>query len=394
MMGSARPSRRKRRRPGARPGAAGVPHSRPTLDREDVRAVAATLRSGSLGRGAECAHFERELAACLGQRHCTATASGTAALHLALLALGAGPRTEVILPSYACTALLNAVHYTGAKPLVVDVEPGHWNVSPEEVARVISRRTRAVIAPHAFGSPADVRTIRRLGVKVIEDCATSLGALSDDGRPVGEAGDVAVTSFYATKLLTTGHGGALLTSDAHLRDIVENLVNFDNRDDYIVRYNAAMSDFQAALGRAQLRRLPHWLAARARLAARYQRELADLPLTVQSVRPGCAHGWFRFLIAVTPARRDALERHLAARGIEAKRPVYRPLHRYLGLSAGRYPATEEAHQTVLSLPLYPTLKEAEVARVARAVREFLTTGPTRRASGRTGSWEATEHGPD
>src|SRR5262245_30539920 len=178
-----------------------IPHSRPTLGHEEERAAVRALRSGMVGGGEEVDRFERELEAFVGAGRATAVHTGSAALHLALLGLGVGPGDRVVLPSYVCAAVLNAVHYTGAEPILADVSPESANLDPDDVRKRLRAGTKAIIAPHLFGRPAPIRELRRLGVPVVEDCAMALGA------KVGREGEVAIFSFYATKMIATGHGG-------------------------------------------------------------------------------------------------------------------------------------------------------------------------------------------
>ena len=331
-----------------------IPHSRPSLGREEERAVLRVLRSGMVGGGEEVERFEAELAARVGVRGAVAVHSGSAALHLALLGLGVKPGDRVLVPSYACAAVLNAVRQAGAREILADVDPATCNLTAALVRRRLRARTAAVVVPHLLGRAAPVAEIRRLGVPVVEDCAMSLGG------ETGRAGDAAVFSFYATKMAATGHGGALASGDRRLVERVRDLVAYDNRDDYRPRFNARMSGLAAALGRAQLRRLPDFVKRRRRIAEYYYRTagLGEAP-------PG--HVFYRFTVRARSVERFV--RYLAARGVEGKRPVYRPLHTYFPAASGEFSGADELHRTVVSVPCYPALRPGEVERVARALRE-------------------------
>jgi dTDP-4-amino-4,6-dideoxygalactose transaminase len=333
----------------------------------DVRAVARVLRSGRLAQGDEVRAFEREVAAYLGAPVGVAVSSGTAALHLALLALGVGPGHEVIVPSYVCVAPLHAVEHAGAAARLVDANPATYNLDPDDVRRRITRRTRALIVPHMFGLPVDLEPLLDLGVPVVEDCAQAIGARYA-GRAVGSWGTVAVLSFYATKLLTTGEGGMVLSRDPRLVATLRDLRDYDERRRHRIRFNYKLTDLQAALGRSQLRRLPAMLRRRAGIAARYRRAWGALALRVPDAPPGCTHAYHRFVVS-SPRSASGVMARLGALGIVARKPVFQPLHRTLGQDG--FPGASEIHRHAVSLPLYPALARREEAQVAAAVLQVL-----------------------
>lgn len=313
-----------------------------------------------VGDGEEVERFEGEFAKFVRHRHAIAVNSGSAALHLVLRGLGVGARDHVVIPSYVCAAVLNAVMYTGAQVGLCDVDPATLNPTVETVRRALRRNTRAVVVPHAFGLPADAKEISKLGVAVIEDCATALGA------ECGRQGAAAIYSFYATKMMATGHGGMVATSDRGLADLIRDLIAYDKRDDYKIRYNYRMSALNAALGRVQVRRIPEFVAARRRIAALYDKGLKDTPA---GRPPREGHIYYRYVIRVGDA--EAFERHMAGRGVECKRPVYRPLHRYLPeFGAEDFPGAEVVHREYLSIPIYPSLTSSEASSVVKAAREY------------------------
>lgn len=324
-----------------------IPHSKPWIGEEEITAVGEVLRSGHLAQGPEVAAFEAACAAQVGRRHAVAVNSGTAALHLALNVLGIGRNRTVALPSYACASLMQAVFWQLAEPCLCDVDE-NWNLNPDEVPGICD----VVIVPHLFGAPARIPA----GHAVIEDIAQSLGG------PTGTDSPVAIASFFATKLVTTGEGGMLLTDDAALAAAARDLRDYDNRDDFDVRYAYKMTDFQAALGRVQLSRLPGFIARRREIAAAYNEAFAGLPLTLPC---DTDHVYFRYVVSLP--QRDQLMNALAADGIEAKRPVHRPAHHFLG---GDFPQSERAHQECLSIPIYPALRGDEVQAVIHSVTKF------------------------
>ena len=337
-----------------------IPHSRPTVSEEDAQAVARVVREGQLAQGPEVAAFETEVADRVGVPAAAAVSSGTTALELALRALDLGPGAEVIVPTYVCDALHHAVTRSGAVAVLADADPTTLTLSPIDAKRRLTRRTRGIVVPHAFGFAVDLAPFEALGVPVIEDCAQALGARIG-AHAAGALGRLAVCSFYATKLLTTGEGGMVL-GPPDLVARVRDLRDYDERADLVPRLNAKLTDMQAALGRSQLRRLDTFIARRRAIAAEYRRRLAGpgcrLPADV-----GARHVYHRFVVEVE-APVPSLMEALGARGVTARRPVFRPLHRALGLDG--YPEADRLWNRCLSLPCYPSLTDDEVAAVAAA----------------------------
>jgi len=323
------------------------------------------VRRGWVAAGPEVTAFERELAVRLDTEAVAAVGSGSAALELALRALGVGPGDEVVIPSYVCDALYHAVSRTGARPVLADADPATLSLSAADTARRLTPRTRCIIAPHAFGLAADLAPLLTLGVPIIEDCAQTLGARLD-GRVVGSLGTLAVCSFYATKLVTTGEGGAV-AGPAALVERVRDARDYDERDDLRPRANAKLSDLAAALGRSQLARLDAFVARRRAVAARYRERLRDVPCTLPA-EAGARHVYHRFVVEVDQPP-DGVQAALARRGVAARRPVYRPAHRALHLDG--FPEADRLWGRALSLPCYPTLTEGEIDAVAVALGEAL-----------------------
>jgi dTDP-4-amino-4,6-dideoxygalactose transaminase len=290
--------------------------------------------------------------------------SGTSGLHLALLSLGVKQNDQVIIPSFTCCALLNAIHYVGAEPVLVDIDPRSLNLDIPAVKNSITPRTKAIIVPHMFGLPADLAELSGLGIPLIEDCAHSLGAVYR-GKKVGGFGALAVFSFYATKVITTGEGGMVVTDSAELLERIRDLHHYDQRQDYKVRYNYKMTDLQAALGRIQLGRLPQLVARRQMIAQRYLAELKDFNLGLPHPYHDREHIFYRFIIQPEGDAADGIAA-LKRMGIDCARPVYRPLHHYLG--QGGFPRAETVWKRAVSLPIYPSLGDDDVQRIINGVR--------------------------
>jgi len=338
-----------------------IPHSRPTLGPEEIKAVSDVISSGYIAEGSVVREFEQRFAAYLGMGHAVATNSGTSALHLALLALEIGPGDEVIIPSYVCSALLNAVNYTGAAPVLGDICPQTYNLDAADVKKRLSDRTKAIIVPHLFGLPADLDPLLKLDVPLIEDCAQAAGALYSRRR-AGTFGVASIFSFYATKVMTTGEGGMVVSNSQEFADRINNLKTYDRKDDYSIRFNYKMTDIQAALGRVQLQRLSEMIQRRRWIAEKYTKAFKALDIGVPPTDYG--HIYFRYVLNLNTDSQPWLNA-LAQKGIGCDRPVYLPLHRQIAQKG--YPVTEKAWKNSLSIPIYPSLTDGEISRIIDAV---------------------------
>ncbi|MEK6632610.1 MAG: DegT/DnrJ/EryC1/StrS family aminotransferase, partial [Nitrospirota bacterium] len=276
-----------------------IPHSRPSIDRGEIRAVTEVLRSGHLAQGAVVERFERGMAAYLGLAGGVAVNSGTMALEVALRVLGVGPGDEVILPSYVCAAPWQAVQRVRAQARLVDIEPETFQIDADLTRAAITSRTRAIIVPHLFGLPADLTRLAQLGLPLIEDCAQTLGA-TEQGRSVGSVGVLTVCSFYANKLLCAGEGGMVLSDDPVLLARARALREYDGAPSLNPQAtNLKMTDLQAAIGLAQLNRLPELLERRVSLARSYREALAGSSAILPVVPAGRSHVYYRFVVRLS-----------------------------------------------------------------------------------------------
>lgn len=344
-----------------------IPHSRPSLGPEEEAAAIRVIRSGRLAQGAEVATLESELSAYLTVPHVVAVSSGSAALHLSLLALHIGPGDGVLLPSYVCTALLNAIHHVGAQPVLADCDPRTGQIDPDDVRHRCHGNVRTMIAPHMFGKTVDIAALKTLSLPIVEDCAMSLGA-TDGKRPLGSLGHLSVFSFYATKVICAGEGGAIATSDAGLAHRLRDLRDYDGRSDGLARYNYKLTDLQAAIARIQLQKLDRFIARRRELGIRYR----DALIRTSAHLPDFSPGEFPFRYIVhhpTPA--SAIIPQFEKRHIAARHPVPDPLHRCLNLSDNAFPNAADACEHLVSLPLYPSLTNLEIDAILHAAQEIL-----------------------
>ncbi len=340
-----------------------IPHSRPAIGQEEIEAVRAVLQSGQIAEGKKTAEFERTMAKRFGAKHAAAVNSGTSALHLALIAIGVGHGDDVILPGYVCTAVLNAVKYAGANPVLAEIDPETLNIDPADVRKRLTPKTKAVIAPHMFGLPARMDDLLYMNVPVIEDCAQSMGGMTEGGR-VGMLGRAAVFSFYATKVIAAGEGGMVLTNSNDLAEKIRDLKDYDNREDYQVRYNYKMTDIAAAMGLCQLSRLAGFIARRREIARRYFTAFANLDFNLPPQNPD--HIYFRFVIQAKKKGYQWVQR-LKEKGVVAEKPVFKTLQQYLSISG--YPITEHAWKHAVSIPVYPALSDSQVDRIIEAVKD-------------------------
>ncbi|MEA3415176.1 MAG: DegT/DnrJ/EryC1/StrS family aminotransferase [Thermodesulfobacteriota bacterium] len=343
-----------------------ITHSKPTLDQDDYRSVKDVLESGHLVQGEQVAGFEEALSSFVGVRNGVAVSSGTAAIHLSLLALGVGKGDEVIIPSYVCCALLNAIMYVNAIPVIVDIDGSTFNIDVADLKKRITKRTKAIIVPHIFGLPADIDEILSLGIPVIEDCAQSIGAKYQD-RYTGSFGACSIFSFYATKMLATGEGGMILSDDDRLAVIVRDLRDYDEKDSYSMRYNYKMTDMQAALGISQLKKLPSFIRRRKEIADLYNKSLRDISFPVPAVPEGREHIYYRYVLLLNDS--SGFMKEMLKLGIECRRPVFKTLHEYLGLSG--YPVTGEVMGRAVSIPVYPLLGDEEAHKICAGIVDRL-----------------------
>lgn len=345
-----------------------IPHSRPTLGPEDEAALAAVVRSGMVRGGESLRAFESRIAAALGRTRAAAVTSGSAALHLALRAMGVGRGDRVAVPSYACVSLLQAVRRAGAEPIPLDCDPATFLVDIDDARRRIRAGARAAVVVDTFGAPADHEVFEEAGIPVVADAATSLGG-SAGGRPAGSRGLCAISSFNANKMITTGGGGAVACDDPALMDRVFDLLDYDAREDPEVRYNERMGDLAAGLGAAQLDRLPSFVERRRAIAAIYAEGLSGLPVTLPAAARNASPAWHRYVIRV-PGGSGAVRESLRRAGIDSPLPVHEPLHRILGLRG--FPGAEAAHEEALSLPIFPSLADGDARRVVSEARRCIS----------------------
>jgi perosamine synthetase len=340
--------------------------ARPDVGDEELAAIEEVLRSGQLTMGQKVEEFETAIAQAVGTAHAAVVSSGTAALHVALLALGIGPGDEVVVPAYTFPATANAVELCGAHAVLVDIDADTFVVDVAAVAAAMTPRTRAVIAVHLFGRPVDweaLQTAVPQEVVLLEDAAGALGARYR-GTPCGALGVAACLSFHPRKIVTTGEGGAVTTDEAELDAAVRRWRHHGWAtlgDMPAPGFNYRLPDLLCAIGIPQLARLEELLAARERVAGWYTERLEHLVFT-PSAADGDRHGWQAYVVQLD--RRDAALAALRNEGIEAQIGTW-ALHRLEPYrSHGPFPGAERAFERALALPFATTTTEEEVERVA------------------------------
>jgi dTDP-4-amino-4,6-dideoxygalactose transaminase len=344
-------------------------------------AVARVLESCQFILGPEVASFEQEFAAYCGAAECIALNSGTSALHLALLAAGVGPGDEVITVPFTFVASVAAVIYTGARPVLVDIDPRSFTMNPAAIEAAITPRTKAILPVHLYGQTADMDPIlevgRRHGLVVIEDAAQAHGA-KYKGRSAGSIGDIGCFSFYPAKNLGAyGEGGAVTTSNSQYAQTIRRLRDWgtDRKYHHVLHgYNYRMEGFQGAILRVKLRHLEKWTEARRALARKYDELLSGSGLELPAEMPWARHVYHLYTLRVDD--RDGLQAALLAAGIQtavhyAVPAHLQPAYADLGYGKGSLPQAEAAAVQVLSLPIYPELPPQAIAEVAHAVKKAI-----------------------
>jgi perosamine synthetase len=329
--------------------------------------------------------FESEFARFCGVRHAVATNNGTTALHLALVALGVKPGDEVIVPTVTYIATANAVHYCGAKPVLVDVCPVTMNIDPDAIESKITDKTRGIIPVHLYGHAADMDSVKDIAKRhdlfVLEDAAEAHGA-EYKGKRVGALGHCAIFSFFGNKIVTTGEGGVITTNDDALADKLRLYrgQGMDPQRRYwfnVVGYNYRMTNIQAAIGLAQMETIHISLEERQVLAAWYNTALAPLAddIILPTEAPWAKHVYWMYTIFLREGngeRRDAVMRALDGMGIET-RPVFHPMHVLPPyMEDNRYPVADEWAQRGINLPTHQYLSHDDVQRIAESLREVLS----------------------
>ncbi|WP_217136072.1 DegT/DnrJ/EryC1/StrS family aminotransferase [Leucobacter chinensis] len=367
--------------------AAFIPPAKPIIGDEERAAVDRVLTSGMVAQGPEVAAFEQEFADHFAlARSVVAVNSGTSGQHLGLLASGVGPGDEIIVPSFTFAATGNTVALSGATPVFVDIEPDFFSLSPEAVRTAITPRTKGIMPVHLYGHPFLVDEIETIakehGLAIYEDAAQAHGA-SWNGRPVGSFGDFAMFSLYPTKNMTSGEGGMVACATDEIARNMRLLRNQGMETRYaneVIGFNTRMTDIHAAIGRVQLTKVDAWTAERQRNAAALDAGLAGIAgLSTPQVAEQAVHVYHQYTVRIDGNERDRVsealrEEHQVGSGVYYPIPNHRlPSLAHFAPSL-ELPETERAAREVLSLPVHPSLSEADLDRIITAMHAVMSAG--------------------
>lgn len=368
-----------------------IPYGRQCIEADDIQAVIDVLLSDYLTTGPKIEEFEHLVAEYTGARYAVAVANGTAALHIACLAAGIGPGDEVITSPLTFAASANCVFYCGGRPVFADIDMQTYNISPVDICRKITSRTKAIIPVHLAGQPCDMDEIHRIAQEhhliVIEDGAHALGS-EYKGKKIGSLSDMTIFSFHPVKLITTGEGGMVLTND---EDLYRKLKLFRThgitRDDLLLRkndgpwyyeqqllgYNYRITDIQCALGISQMKKLNRFLLKRRRLVEKYNGAFGDCDHIITPYQlKGTNSAWHLYIIQVLNCNRRVVFEKLRKKGIGVNVhyiPVYmHPYYQENGYREVHCKNAEDLYEHMISLPLYPLLTEEEQERVIEQVK--------------------------
>jgi len=353
--------------------------------RDEVRAaIDEVLDSMQLTIGPNVKAFDQEYAAFCGTKHAIGVGSGTDALQLAIRALGIAAGDEVITVSHTFFATVEAILYSGARPILVDVDPKTFNMDFAAAAQAITPRTKAIMPVHLYGRTVDMKPLLALakekGLQIIEDACQAHGAMLDTGAKAGGSGRVSAFSFYCSKNLGAyGEAGSITTNDDALATELRSLREHGQSTRYyhpVIGYNARLDEIQAAIIRIKLRKLPEWNARRLAIARHYNDRLKGSGVIAPEIPEGGRHVFHCYVVRVPDGRRDALRQYLSERGIGTGVHYPVPIHlqeasAFLGYRQGDFPITERLANEVVSLPMYAELTDAQVDTVAATVAEFM-----------------------
>ncbi len=366
-----------------------IPINLPKIGEEEVQAVVKVLRSGmltsGLGAGPEVSAFEKNFADFTGAKHAVAVNTGTAALHSAVLAVGVKQGDEVILPSFTFVATAEAIVLAGAKPVFADIDPKTYNLSPPAVEKAITKKTKAILPVDLYGFSAEMKTLKEIasnrGLALVEDAAQAHGT-TYDGKPSGAFADATCWSLYASKNMTTGEGGVVTTNDDQIAETLYMIRTHGEKAKYsslILGTNYRMSEMQAAIGNAQIKKLPAFIAKRRKNAQQLTKLLEkNHKLALPSEAKDMLHSWYLYTVRLkdaTEEERNHLVEELRKKGIGSEVYYINPVHQMPfyreNFRHARLPQTEKASKQVFSLPIHPGVTDEQVSFIGETVLSLI-----------------------
>ena len=352
-------------------------HNKPFLGIKEANTVSSVIESGWLAQGNKTNEFENAICDYLNisSNHAVAVSNGTSALYISLQILNLPKYSEVIIPTYVCSSLLNAIYMADLVPVVVDVNSIDFNLDINIVDAKITTNTSVIIIPHMYGVPVDIKLFNKFkqkGIYIIEDCATAIGAkIGDDFA--GTFGDIAIFSFYASKFLTCGNGGMVVSNNIELIEKARDYREFDGVDTYNKRFNFKITDIQSAIGIEQLKKIDLFLKRRKSFANQYSNvcELKGWDYQTSSDGTLKANN-YRFVLKLANKNRDNLKQYLNKHNIGSIIPTekFELLHNYLKLDKHDYKIAETLSETTLSIPLYPALNDIEFNYIIESLKKY------------------------
>lgn len=333
-------------------------HSKPIVSDEDIQTVIDTLKSGHLEDGNIVIKFEDQIKTLIGRKYAAATNSGFSAIHLSLIALNISEGDEVILPSYTCPALLNPILIQKATPVFADIEENSFNISSNTIKNKISEKTKAIIAPHMYGFPADINEISKFGIPVIEDCTQSIGGIIN-GKRMGTFSEISVFSFYATKMFTSGDGGMILTDNEEIYNSAINHRYYGHKKNHhFTAYNYHLTNLRASLGISQSKRVESFIEQRKKIAAIYLKSFSENQYIHTDFKNKDDSVYYRFPILIK--KRDQLKKILLKNGIHTGYGTLEGLHQLVNKNDIHFPNTTKYLNQILSIPIYPDLTDNQI----------------------------------
>lgn len=337
-----------------------VPHSKPSLDDKELEKIIEIYKTGNISVGYEIEIFEKKIADYIGKKYAIATSSGTTALHLLLHGMDIKEGDEIIIPASVCPGVMHAIEYTGAIPVISDINQQDFNISVEYVKKLITTNTKLIIIPHMFGLPSDIDELKNLNIPIIEDCAQSIGA-EYKGKKVGSFGKASIFSFYATKMFTSIDGGMILTDNEKLAIKLKDLRYYGGKRDYKLRFNYKMQNINAAVGLIQFEKLKYFLNERKRLYNEYLKKFTKLQwIKILNVSdfPKKVSSNYRFIVKVDNEKKEFFLNLCKKYGIILGDTIFEDLSTFAPqYFKEKLLNTQSLITSTYSFPLYPNIDE-------------------------------------